>query len=351
MSFIRWSSTRNASSAARRVVRAPGRGVLGDALLPDRLAVRRQPEGAGAPSRPGRRRPGRRAGGRVVPVAAERGGDAVRTRVALDDQHADRVVRGRDREAAVAGGAAGGRRRASASGRPAGRRRASRRSAAVGDLDPIPSSRAQPSSIRGLGDHLGDAGGGAREDVAGGAVDRDRVAGGERPVPPIVTIPSPSTTSDAPTTAGIPQPRATTAAWLTNPPVLVRIPAARLMPWTSSGEVSARTRMTPAPGVGGRDRGLRREPISPQATPGEAARPVVSAGPASERSVTVGRAGRRGSPPRGATASSRVSGKSGSSAISRAIRRAACGVRLPTRTWSIQSLPCSIVNSMSQQSR
>ncbi len=50
------------------------------------------------------------------------------------------------------------------------------------------------------------------------------------------------------------------------------------------------------------------------------------------------------------TASARESGKSGASAMSTAIRRAACGLRLPTRTCSIQSLPRSMVNSMSQQS-
>ena len=169
-------------------------------------------------------------------------------------------------------------------------------------------------------------------------------------VPPMVTVPSPSTTPEAPTTAGIPQPRATTAAWLTNPPVLVRIPAARLMPWTSSGEVSERTRMTRRPASAAVTAASGVSTISPQATPGEAARPRVSAGPASERSVTVV-GGLASTDATRRTASSRPSGKAGSSAISRAMRSAACGVRLPTRTWSIQSRPCSIVNSMSQQSR
>ena len=45
----------------------------------------------------------------------------------------------------------------------------------------------------------------------------------------------------APTTAGMPQPRATTAAWLTNPPWLVSTASAACMPATSSGEVSVRT--------------------------------------------------------------------------------------------------------------
>ncbi len=54
-------------------------------------------------------------------------------------------------------------------------------------------------------------------------------------------------TFSAPTTAGLPQPRATTAAWLTSPPRLVRIPSEAIMPPTSSGDVSARTRMTCSP--------------------------------------------------------------------------------------------------------
>ena len=45
-----------------------------------------------------------------------------------------------------------------------------------------------------------------------------------------------------PTTQGLPQPRATTAAWLALPPVAVRMPLARCMPATSSGLVSLRTR-------------------------------------------------------------------------------------------------------------
>ena len=40
-----------------------------------------------------------------------------------------------------------------------------------------------------------------------------------------------------------------------------------------------------------------------------------------------------------------------SSTISIAMRRAAVAVRLPTRVWSIQSLPCSMVNSISHISR
>ena len=56
-------------------------------------------------------------------------------------------------------------------------------------------------------------------------------------------------TDSAPTTAGVPQPRATTAAWLTRPPRAVRMPSATIIPWTSSGLVSLVTRMTFSPAL------------------------------------------------------------------------------------------------------
>ena len=81
------------------------------------------------------------------------------------------------------------------------------------------------------------------------------------PLVPSTEIQSPSDTStpstvndvgpmrraSAPTTAGLPQPRATTAAWLTRPPLAVRMPSAASMPWTSSGDVSERTSTTRSP--------------------------------------------------------------------------------------------------------
>ena len=47
-----------------------------------------------------------------------------------------------------------------------------------------------------------------------------------------------------PTTAGLPNCRATSAAWLVRPPRLVRMPRAASMPCTSSGLVSARIMIT-----------------------------------------------------------------------------------------------------------
>ena len=52
-----------------------------------------------------------------------------------------------------------------------------------------------------------------------------------------------------PVTHGVPIPRATTAAWEVRPPCAVRIPAAWIIPWKSSGVVSQRTRMTLSPAL------------------------------------------------------------------------------------------------------
>ncbi len=147
---------------------------------PTDLAVRGEPEG-----------PGRRLdeavgdepvedGRGVLAVAAERGGDALGPRVALHDQDADRVG-GRDPGArlVVAGGS--GRLDHPGALPAAGSPRA--RSPIVarhGDLDPDPELAGPAQQHRRLGDHLGHPGRGTREDVAGGAVDRDRVARAER---------------------------------------------------------------------------------------------------------------------------------------------------------------------------
>ncbi len=65
--------------------------------------------------------------------------------------------------------------------------------------------------------------------------------------PPAVNALPEIATPSAPTTAGMPHPRATTAAWDTSPPRDVRMPSDACMPCTSSGDVSLRTRMTLAP--------------------------------------------------------------------------------------------------------
>eukprot|EP00438_Fugacium_kawagutii_P021523 Skav233408 [mRNA] locus=scaffold892:134441:141349:+ [translate_table: standard] len=53
----------------------------------------------------------------------------------------------------------------------------------------------------------------------------------------------------APATHGRPMPRATTAAWLVMPPLVVKTPSAACKPWMSSGLVSMRTRITFSPSL------------------------------------------------------------------------------------------------------
>ena len=89
--------------------------------------------------------------------------------------------------------------------------------------------------------------------------------------------------------------------------------------------------------------------IGPLATPGEAGSPTVKAVTTPLRPVATS-GGSASSDETRSTASARESGNDSSSAMSTAMRSAACGLRLPTRTWSIQSRPSSIVNSMSHRS-
>ncbi len=139
--------------------------------------------------------------------------------------------------------------------------------------------------------------------------------------------------SPAPATQHFPQPRATTAAWLVEPPVDVRIPAAACIPWISSGLVSRRTRMTLSPSS---ERATAPSAIKtgyPDAAPGEAGRPMVTtcrfAAGLNEGSNTwfKSSAGTR------RRATFWVMRRS--LTISTAILIAAAPVRFPVRVWSI----------------
>ena len=143
-------------------------------------------------------------------------------------------------------------------------------------------------------------------------------------------------------------PRATTAACEVLPPRLVRTPRAAIMPCRSSGVVSRRTRMTSSPrsALDGRARvedgladgragrgahALGEQPCAPPRVElGEHQPASCVAGDPRERLVLVDEA-----------------------LVDQlaAIRNAAAAVRLPTRVCSIQSLPRSMVNSMSHRSR
>ena len=157
--------------------------------------------------------------------------------------------------------------------------------------------------------------------------------------------------SSAPTTAHVPMPRATTAACEVLPPRAVSTPSAAIMPCRSSGLVSRRTRMTCSPGAV-RSSGLRvvehdladRGARATRACPGRAARGPPSAsncGNSSWLSLSPVHAGDR-LVHRDQALVDELGRRSGTP-------RAA--VRLPTRVCSSQSLPRSMVNSMSHRSR
>ena len=118
------------------------------------------------------------------------------------------------------------------------------------------------------------------------------------PVPPLIEITSPSRTviatalpalsssrerttvncffarsicsASAPQIAGLPIPRATTAAWLTSPPRDVRMPSAAIMPCRSSGDVSGRTRITASPAAADASASSAVNDTLPTAAPGDA---------------------------------------------------------------------------------
>ena len=112
------------------------------------------------------------------------------------------------------------------------------------------------------------------------------------PVPPSIEITSPSRTvrpcavnarrsssttmSLAPTTQGLPMPTATTAACDVRPPRAVTMPSAAYMPATSSGDVSARARITRWPPLAHSTARSASNTTCPTAAPGAAARPRAS---------------------------------------------------------------------------
>ena len=152
---------------------------------------------------------------------------------------------------------------------------------------------------------------------------------------------------------GCPSPRATTAAWLAQTAGRGQDPGRSA---TSRGRRRARSR---------RGRGSRRDPPRRPRPPRRASagsrrsrRPATRPSPVDQRQHVAAaarrerRAGRRGAAATRRTASSRVQRERRVLGhVDRHPQRRLRAVRLPTRTWSSHSRPCSIVNSMSQQSR
>ncbi len=166
--------------------------------------------------------------------------------------------------------------------------------------------------------------------------------------------PSSMRSAPAPTTHVVPSARATTAAWLVEPPVAVTIPAAAIMPCRSAGLVTERASTT---GVPPSAISLARSGSStrvPDTWPGQAPMPAVSSRPddrawATSSSSNPGRWTWRTCAD--VTARSAAASPTAlSSRRSEAIRTAASGVRFALRTCSRYSVDRSTVNSMSSTS-
>ena len=144
-------------------------------------------------------------------------------------------------------------------------------------------------------------------------------------------------------------PRATTAAWLVMPPRVVRMPRAACMPCMSSGLVSIRISTTASPLAARISASSELNTATPDAAPGLAGRPLLNTvRGALGSSVGCSNWSRDAGLTR-LTASLRSI--SPASAISTAIRKDAAAVRFPLRVWSMYSLFCCTVNSMSCMSR
>ena len=159
-------------------------------------------------------------------------------------------------------------------------------------------------------------------------------------------------TSDAPTTQGTPNWRATTAAWLVAPPSLVRMPLAASMPCTSSGLVKGRTMITACfSSLAFCSAVSASKYTRPTAAPGDALTPLARKRPSclASRLFSSSNSGcNRVSTWSGVT---RITASSllmmPSLAMSTAILIAALAVRLPLRVCNIHSFLFSMVNSTS----
>ena len=182
-----------------------------------------------------------------------------------------------------------------------------------------------------------------------------------QPLVPSIAIRSPSCTcvpstvmsfcsrlmasAEAPTTAGRPMPRATSAACDALPPSEVRMPLAAWKPATSSASVKGRTRITSRPSSPAATASAAVNTTSPLAAPGEALTPLARISKSALGSKVGCRSASSDDGSIVAIASSFESRPS--STASHANRTAACAGRLALRVWSMNSCPSSTVNSVS----
>ena len=136
-----------------------------------------------------------------------------------------------------------------------------------------------------------------------------------------------------PATHGLPIPRATTAACEVAPPFAVSTPRDAIMPCTSSGVVSTRTRMVSLPCSFHATASSAVNTICPAAAPGDALRPLAAT---SIRVLGSRRAWKSWSSDSAATRESAVfSSIKPSLTMASAMRTAASALRLALRVWSI----------------
>ncbi len=154
--------------------------------------------------------------------------------------------------------------------------------------------------------------------------------------------------ASTPHTAGLPIPRATTAAWLARPPRPVTMPDAAIMPLMSCGDVVGHSSTGTPPDWTTSSARVESNTAVPTPVPGDAGTPdattVISSRPTARGDWS------RWTAPR--LTRWRAVGTSirPSRTISTAIRTAAAGLRCPGRDWSTNSRPCCTVNSTSHMS-
>ena len=152
-----------------------------------------------------------------------------------------------------------------------------------------------------------------------------------------------------PATHGFPIPRATTAACEVAPPREVSTPRAAIIPWTSSGAVSTRTKITASPARPRSAATSASKTIWPVAAPGEALSPVPAIAYFWAGSMRAWNSWSSEPASTRRSASSLVSRPSLTK--SSAILTAASALRFALRVCNIQSFPRSTVNSRSCMSR
>ena len=162
---------------------------------------------------------------------------------------------------------------------------------------------------------------------------------------------SSTTISEQPVTQHLPIPRATTAACDVIPPRIVIIPSEATIPTISSGEVSARTKITFSPFECLSSASLAENANLPVPAPGPAGNPLVIGLCFAKSSLSKFGSNNLSNETGSILKTASSSLINPSSTMSQAIFNAAAGVLLPLRVCKKYNLPSSTVNSISCISR